>query len=125
MEGKGDRVSGYNGRYVGYEAGYAYNIYNNKATVVTDIPDINVLAQKSEEGSITLEKIYPVNLASGTTVFVEFNRDRNTGKIISADVYKEPNANSVESYFSAGLDADYIVSRSRFHAININIVYVN
>ena len=114
-------ASGYNGRYVGCEAGYAYNIYNSKATVVTDIPDINVLAQKSEEGSITLEKIYPVNLASGTTVFVEFNRDRNTGKIISADVYKEPNTNGVESYFSAGLDADYIVSRSRFHAININV----
>lgn len=118
-------TSGYNGRYVGYEGGYAYNIYNNKATVVTDIPKIEDVAQKSEEGTITLEKIYPINLASGTTVFVEFKRDRNTGEIISADVYKEPNTNGVESFFSAGLDADYIVSRSRFHAISINVVYVN
>ncbi len=115
----------YGGNYVAYASGYAYAMGGGKATVIQNktIEEIN---NETLAGTLSLSNIYPVNLSSGTTVYVELKRDRsNPDLIISADVYKEPNNDSVETYFSAGIDADYIVSRARFHAIAINVVYVN
>lgn len=116
--------SGYGGREVGYGVGYVYSVDNSKAILVRN-KTIDEIHNETVDGTLAFNNIYPVNLSSGTTVYVEFKKDRDTGTIIGADVYKEPNNNGVESYFSAGADADYIVARSRFHAPNLNVVYVN
>lgn len=117
-------VTGYGGKYVGYATGYAYTVSDGIAVLVKN-KTLDEIHNETVAGTLSPANIYPVKLGSGTTVYVELQRDRSTGDIIGADVYKEPNNNGVESYFTAGNDADYIVSRSRFHTISLNVVYVN
>ena len=117
-------VSGYGGKKVGYGAGYVYTIDGSKSILVKN-KTIDQIHNETLAGTLTPADIYPVNLVASKTVFVELQKDRNTGVVIGADVYKEPTINGIESYFAAGNDADYVVSRSRFHAVSLNVVYVN
>lgn len=120
-------VIGYQSKVVGYVGGYIYNFSGGKATIiradrVDTYKDINAVASAASFG---LTEVYPVSLSASKTVFVKFINDRATGKTISAEVYKEADMNSLETFFNSGTSADYLVSRERYHSVSLNIVYVN
>ena len=113
------------GKYIGFAFGYIYALGGGKATIIRN-KTIDEIESETNSGTLSSQNMYPVNISSGTTVFVDIKRDRNNpDKILSADIYTEPDLSTVESYFSAGREADYVVSRARLHAISINVIYVN
>ncbi len=132
-------IKGISGRYIGYVGGYVYNFSGGKATIVRgDIAgadptgneiykDINEVDKSAQGIGVPFKtySIYPISVNVSKTVFVKFINDRATGKTLSAQVYKEADMSSVETYFNSGLNADYMVSRERFHDVYLNIVYVN
>jgi len=110
------------GKYVGYTTGYIYYIGGGLAMVEKTNKDIDVIAGTE----FTPDDMYPVKISGNSTIFVELKKDRsNPNIIVSADVYKEPDISSVESYFNAGKDADYLVSRARLRAPILTVIYVN
>ncbi len=124
--GSGENLARYNryqGGYVGIVAGYVYDVRDNIATILHG-KSLDEIESNLTSPSL-LGSIYPVNLGSGTSIFVEMKRDRDTGEVISAEVYKESNTKNIKSYYAAGREADYIVSRARIHAVSVNAIYVN
>lgn len=125
-------TDGYSGKVVGYVGGYAYTFSGSRASIIRadrndtykDIAAVDATGS-NPSASFGATDIYPITMTTSKTVFVKFINDRSTGKTVSAEVYKEADLSSVESYFSAGTEADYIVSRERYHAVSLNIVYVN
>ncbi len=125
-------AAGLSGKAVGYVGGYAYTFSGGRASIVradrnNTYKDINKIVEVSNDPgqSFGSTDIYPITMTLSRTVFVKFINDRSTGKTISAEVYKEADLSSLESYFSAGTEADYIVSRERYHSVYNNFVYVN
>lgn len=91
-----------------YSGGYAYILTGSK-----EIPE-----------NVDMTKVFCTNLASYDTVYVRMMHDRK-GNLEYAEVSTEANANNIESWFSAGADADFIVSRQRYRSPSLHIVYVD
>ena len=68
--------------------------------------------------------MFPISLNRGKVYYVKFNYDRQTGAVLDAVVHTENSNSSIESFYSTGTDADYIVQRARFHDVSYTIVYV-
>lgn len=126
ISGAGDIAdNGYQGKTAGYVGGYVYTCSGSKATIVRHKTKEQIANVIAGTASLVSEDVYPVSLTAKSTVFVKFINDRATGKTVSAEVYKESDMSSVETIYSAGTDADYVVSRERFHSVSLNVVYVN
>jgi len=110
----------YGGRVAGYVSGYIYSVANKKAMIVRD-----KTLDEIEKGAFELKNLHAATMASGTVVFVKFNRDRQTGAIKDAVVYTEKDPNVAQSYFSAGKEADFLVQRSRYLSVSLTVVYVD
>ena len=93
--------------------------------VEPEIPGNTMAEIDAIGGNVDVAKTYGAALTRGTTLFVKFHRDRSTKAITSAEVYKEADASAIETYFSSGRKADYIVLRQYFRDPSLNIVYVN
>ncbi len=117
------------GKRTGYVGGYAYNLSGGTAMLIRNSAYKNmadlIAAVESPGFVFDAGDMYPVKMQTSRTVFVKFINDRVTGETISAQVYTESDMSNMETYFNAGSDADYVVSRERFHALSLNIVYVN
>ena len=108
-DNNGSELEYYAGPIYSYTDGYAYFLVGQ-----TEIPEV--------VNQDTFMMCTPIS--GSNTVYVKVNKDRN-GKIESAVVSKEANANNVESWFSAGDEADYLVSRQRYRSVSLHIVYVD
>lgn len=111
-----------NGRYVEYIKGYALSYASSRLVLDTthSIDEIDALG-----GVVDIESTYSGTLTRGTNLYVRFHRNRHTGAIESAEVYKEENNNSLETYFNSGRNADYVVLRQYFRDPSLNVFYVN
>lgn len=111
-----------NGRYVEYIKGYALGYDQSRLAIATGntMAEIDALG-----GNVDVSKTYSGTLTRGTTVFVKFHRNRTSKEIISAEVYKEADASAIETYFTSGKNADYIVLRQYFRDPSLNVIYVN
>ena len=116
------KTTGNNGRYVEYIKGYALGYDQSRLVVATDntMEEIDAVG-----GNVDVAKTYSAALTRGTTLFVKFHRNRSTDAITSAEIYTEADASAIETYFSSGRNADYIVLRQYFRDPSLNIVYVN
>ncbi len=97
-----------------YVSGYAYSLDGTRVQLAC------VSEDDLENGNFGVVQMRPANLSTGTVVFVKFDRDYK-----NATVYKEPDTNGVETYYTSGMDADYIVIRSRFEEIALTVIYTN
>lgn len=102
--------------YYHFIRGPIYSISGTYAIIADEAANLN--------SPLAITDTTSVNLKRGKTVFVRINRDRN-GTITDAVVYTEDDFSSVESWFSAGNNADYFFSRQRFYGEATNIIYVN
>ena len=69
--------------------------------------------------------MFPANLGRGKIYFVKFTYNRINGNIEEAVVHTKSDTSSIESFYTAGKDADYMVQRARFHDISYTVVYTN
>ncbi len=121
---------GYNGHKMGFAAGYFYN-FSGKTGMIVRNKTIDEIALDTDLfgtetiGSTNYSIMYPANLGRGKVYFVKFNYDRITGNIKDAVVHAESDTSSIESYYSAGKNADYMVQRARYQDISYTVVYVN
>jgi len=104
------------GSILEYINGYAYSLSNGFTMVVPASTDFSQ--------SIDPSQAVIVNLSRATTVFVKLNKDRN-GNVIDAEVSKEPDFSGVETWYNAGTNADFIVSRQRFRDPYLNVIYTD
>jgi len=116
------QTTGNNGRYVEYIKGYALGYDQSRLVLATQNTLEEVIGLN---GAVTIGNTYSGTLTRGTTVFVKFHRNRQTGAITSAEVYKEESTDCIETFFNAGKDADYIVLRQYFRDPSLNVIYTN
>lgn len=116
------QTAGNNGRYVEYIKGYALGYDQSRLVLATQNTLDEVIGLN---GAVAIGNTYSGTLTRGTTVFVKFHRNRQTGAISSAEVYKEASTDSIETYFNAGKDADYVVLRQYFRDPSLNVIYTN
>ena len=117
------KPDGNGGRYVEYMNGYALSYADNRVVLATGGLTIDQI--HAAGGAVDISNTYSGSLIRGTTVFVKIHRDRSTGAVKNAEVYKEADLNSVETYFNSGKEADYVVLRQYFRDITLNVFYVN
>ncbi len=98
-----------------YNSGYIYSISGKNAMAILGKSEAEV--RNGEFGVVNMK---PVSFARGTTVYVDFDRDRN-----KAVVSTEADTSTIESYYTAGMNADYVVVRGRFNEVYLNVVYRN
>lgn len=122
VTGNAQAPQGYNGARVGLAAGYVYNFSGSTGMIVRN-KTITEIANATTAFAHT--DMFPVSLNRGKTYFVKFNYDRQTGLVLDAVVHTENGTSSIESFYNAGTDADYIVQRARFHDVSYTIVYTN
>ena len=104
------------GKELEYINGYAYALKNGYAMIVHGSTDFT--------NPVTPDQSIIVNLSRASTVFVKLNKDRN-GNVKDAEVHTEPNFSKVETWYNAGTNADYIVSRQRFRDPYLNVIYID
>ena len=110
------------GRYVEYIKGYALGYSQSRLLLATSNTLDEIVALN---GAVDISNTFSATFTRGTTLFVKFHRNRQTGAITSAEVYTEESADSVETFFNAGSNADYIVLRQYFRDPSLNIIYTN
>ena len=76
-------------------------------------------------GLVDAESTYSGTLTRGKTVFVKFSTNRTTGQVTSAQVYSETGTSPIETYFTSGKNAYYVVLRQYFREPSLNVIYVN
>ena len=116
------QTAGNNGRYVEYIKGYALGYDQSRLVLATQNTLDEVIGLN---GAVAIGNTYSGTLTRGTTVFVKFHRNRQTGAISSAEVYKEASTDCIETYFNAGKDANYVVLRQYFRDPSLNVIYTN
>ena len=130
ITGNAQAPQGYGGRQVGLAAGYFYN-FSGKTGMIVRNKTIDQIANATAPFGYTqidsqfYTDMYPANLGRGKIYFVKFNYSRDGKTIHDAVVYTESDTSSIESFYTAGKDADYMVQRARYHDISYTIVYVN
>jgi len=122
ITGNATDVQGYNGGRLGLASGYFYNFSGKSGMIVRHKTMDEIL---SATDSFAHTDMFPISLTRGKIYFVRFNRNRTNGEITDAIVYTENDTSSIESYYSAGEDADYAVQRARFHDVSYTVIYVN
>lgn len=122
VTGNAQAPQGYNGARVGLAAGYVYNFAGNTGMIVRN-KTITEIANATEAFAHT--DMFPISLNRGKTYYIKFNYDRQTGAVLDAVVHSENGNSSIESFYNAGTNADYIVQRARFHDVSYTYVYVN
>ena len=113
---------GSSGKYVEYAHGYALSYSQSRLALAINktIVEVNDVA-----GLVDTGNTYSGTLTRGKTVFVKFHRERSNGQILSAEVYSETGTSPIETYFTSGLNADYVVLRQYFREPTLNVIYVN
>ncbi|MBR3933005.1 MAG: S-layer homology domain-containing protein [Clostridia bacterium] len=122
VTGNAQAPQGYNGARVGLAAGYVYNFSGSTGMIVRN-KTITEIANATTSFAHT--DMFPISLNRGKVYYVKFNYDRQTGAVLDAVVHTENGNSSIESFYSTGTDADYIVQRARFHDVSYTIVYTN
>ena len=122
VTGNAQAPQGYNGARVGLAAGYVYNFSGSTGMIVRN-KTITEIANATTSFAHT--DMFPISLNRGKVYYVKFNYDRQTGAVLDAVVHTENSNSSIESFYSTGTDADYIVQRARFHDVSYTIVYTN
>ncbi len=95
-----------------YVSGYIYALDGKRAMLAC------VSESDWTNGNYGVLQMRPANLASGTVVYVKFDRNKK-----NAIVYNEPDSSTIESYYTSGMSADYVVIRSRFEEIQLTVIY--
>ncbi len=126
---------GYGDATVEFAAGYFYSFSGKAGMIVRNIKSVEDIVSAGNlwgykpvaNGSRTdyHTNLYPANLARGEVYFVKFNYIRGETTPYEAVVHTEGDASSIESVYSAGVDADYMVQRARYHDVYYTFVYVN
>lgn len=130
ITGNAQAPQGYSGRQVGLAAGYFYN-FSGKTGMIVRNKTIDQIANATAPFGYTqidsqfYTDMYPANLGRGKIYFVKFNYSRDGKTIHDAVVYTESDTSSIESFYTAGKEADYMVQRARYHDISYTVVYVN
>lgn len=101
------------GATVEYLTGHIYGFFNNYAVVVPYKTDMSAPLLPANTKCMSL---------AGNVVFVKF--EKNKGNIISAEVYSESTLSNIESYLTAGNEADYLVSRQRYRTPSLTVIYI-
>lgn len=117
-------ITGYGSWEVGYASGYVYTQADGMATIIRNMT-MDSIVTAANANAIPVGNMFPANLNRGSTLFVKVARNRATGQIESANVYNESDYSSIEGFYSAGTSADYIVQRSRYYFVQLNVIYVN
>ena len=111
-----------NGRSIEFIKGYALGYDQSRVIIATG----NTLEEIAAlNGNVDFSKVFSGTFTRGTTVFVKFHRNRQTGAITSAEVYKKENTDGIETFFNAGNQADYVVLRQYYRDPSLNVIYTN
>ena len=109
----------YSAKQVGFETGYVLAMEGKKAVLVRNKEMDDIVA-----GNYTTINTVAAPI-SGTVVFVKMNRNRSTGVVTDAVVYNQNDTAAIETYFTSGTNADYLVQRSRYNTVSMTVVYTN
>ncbi len=123
-----DDIPNYSSYTRAYRSGYIYSLSGTSAMMICygDNSNRDEGAKKPTKderlaaGDFGVVNMAPANLGVGTTVYVKFDRDRK-----SATVYTEADVSAIESYYTSGTNADFVVVRGRFNEVSMNIIYTN
>jgi len=120
--GNAQAPQGYNGAKVGLATGYFYN-FSDKTGMIVRGKTIEEISNATNSFEFT--DMFPANLGRGKIYFVKFTYNRSSGAIEEAVVHTKSDTSSIESFYTAGKDADYMVQRARFHDISYTVIYTN